>query len=247
MANANIPFRSAIVTGASSGIGRELAMQLAAQGVDVVAIGRDAHRLAQLAAGAPRIRTLRADLAQLHALPALAADILALAPGADCLIHNAAVQHDWRFDTEGSTPAAIEEEIGVNLLAPLVLTRLLLPHLQSREAAWVVCLGSGLADVPKRTAAVYSAGKAGLRLFAQALALQCEGTSLRVVEAVMPLVDTPMTAGRGRRKISAERAARELIQGLAAGRDPVYVGKARFLPLLRRLSPALLALAVRGA
>lgn len=246
MANANIPFRSAIVTGASSGIGRQLAVQLAARGVDVVAIGRDTQRLAQLTADAPRIRALAADLTRLQALPALATDILVLAPAADCLIHNAAMQQDWRFDADDNTPAAIEDEIRVNLLAPMVLTRLLLPHLRSREAAWVVCLSSGLADVPKHTAAVYSASKAGLRLFAQGLDLQCAGTRMRVVEAVLPLVDTPMTAGRGRNKISAERAARELIEGLSAGRNPVLVGKARFLPLLRRLSPALLASVVRG-
>ena len=56
-----------------------------------------------------------------------------------------------------------------------------------------------------------------------------------------PLVDTPMTAGRGRRKLAPADAARQLLDGVRAGRDDVYVGPARMLPLLQRWAPGVLA------
>ena len=61
----------------------------------------------------------------------------------------------------------------------------------------------------------------------------------------MPLVDTPMTAGRGRSKLPAAEAARQLIAGVQAGRQQVYVGQARWLPVLQRWAPGLLAQAMQ--
>jgi short-subunit dehydrogenase involved in D-alanine esterification of teichoic acids len=160
------------------------------------------------------------------------------------LIHNAGIQCDLRLDDAACTPQALRQEVDVNLLAPMVLTRLLLSHLQARgqagAPAFVVNVTSGLAFAPKRTAAAYSATKAGLHLFSRGLRVQLAGTPVRVVEAVMPLVDTPMTAGRGQGKLPAEQAARALLDGLAAGRSTVYIGKARFVPLLHRWAPAVL-------
>lgn len=62
---------------------------------------------------------------------------------------------------------------------------------------------------------------------------------MRVIEALPPLVDTNMTRGRGRGKISAEDCAREIISGLKTGRREVYVDKAKLLHAIMRLSPAL--------
>jgi short-subunit dehydrogenase involved in D-alanine esterification of teichoic acids len=107
----------------------------------------------------------------------------------------------------------------------------------------VVNVTSGLALAPKMTGAVYSATKAGLRTFTKALRYQMEavwrdgGPDVRAVEAMLPLVDTPMTAGRGRRKISGSAAAREILRGLDRERDEIYVGAARALRLLHRLLP----------
>jgi uncharacterized oxidoreductase len=65
------------------------------------------------------------------------------------------------------------------------------------------------------------------------------------MEAMLPLVDTAMTAGRGSGKISPEQAARELLRGLARNRPVVHVGKTRALVALHRLSPALAARLLR--
>lgn len=238
------PLPCTLLTGATSGIGRALALRLAGAGVRVVAVGRNREALRGLAEHQPLITPFAADLSRIDDLPPLVARIVADHPDLGCLINNAAVQHDLRWDDAGHAPDAIRHEIDVNLVAPLVLTQCLLPHLHARGQGWVVNVTSGLAGTPKRSAAVYSASKAGLRLYTQALRLQVPG-AVRVVEAVMPLVDTPMTAGRGRGKLSADEAARRLIEGLLAGRQDVRIGKARWLPWLQRWAPGVLARAMQ--
>lgn len=235
------PLPRTIVTGATSGIGWALAIRLAGSGVPVLAIGRDRTRLGELAAHNALITTVAADLGRSDALPGLARRLVSDHPDVGCLINNAGIQCDLRMDDAGYDEVQLRGEVDVNLVAPLLLTQALLPHFQSRQAAWVVNVTSGLAYVPKRTAAVYSATKAGLHLFTQALRVQMRGSPVRVVEVVMPLVDTPMTEGRGRGKLSADRAACELVAGLKAGRLDIRVGKARALPLLQRWAPGLLA------
>lgn len=230
-----------IVTGATSGIGYELAVQLAAAGVQVIALGRHQQRLMALSTLSPRIEPVAVDLADFVDTREAIATLIERYPDIDGLINNAGVQHDQRFDDRSYGPHQIEEELAVNLAAPLLLTHALLPVLSRQPSATVINVTSGLGYAPKRTAAVYSASKAGLRLFTEALRVQTRGTSVRVVEAVMPLVDTPMTHGRGSGKISAADAAAQLIHGVSLGHAVVRVGKARALPHLQRWAPSLLA------
>lgn len=230
-----------IVTGATSGIGRELARQLAGAGVRVVAIGRNGDELRALAAHSDLVATYRADLSEIDRLAQLAARIVSDHPDVGCLINNAGLQYDLRLDDASCSVGAMRREVDVNLVAPMILTQRLLPHLLTRRQSLIVNITSGLGYAPKRTAAVYSATKAGLHLFTRALRVQMEGASVRVVEAVMPLVDTPMTAGRGRGKLSAGEAARQLIDGLSAGKSDLYIGQARWLPSLQRWAPGVLA------
>ncbi len=230
-----------IVTGATSGIGLATTRCLLDAGVPVVAVGRNEDSLARLAAAYPGVTTIAADLADTAGLPALAASILAGTPGIGALFNVAAVQDDVLMASSGYAPQQIVHEVAVNLTAPLVLTHALLPHLSRQRAAWVVNVTSGLAYAPKRTAAVYSATKAGLHLFTDGLRVQMAGSPVQVIEAVMPLVDTPMTAGRGRGKISADDAAARLLAGVVRGTPKILVGKARWVPMLQRWMPGVLA------
>lgn len=230
-----------LVTGATSGIGRALALQLAGAGVPVLALGRNAQRLQALQDSNPLIDTVVCDLADVAALPDHAMQWVTQYPDLACVIHNAGVQDNLRMDDTGYGACQLRKEVDINLVAPMVLTQALLPHLQSKQQAWVVSITSGLGFAPKRTSAVYSATKAGLHLFSEGLRVQLQGSAVRVVEAVMPLVDTAMTQGRGSAKISPTQAANEVIAGLHKGHAVVWVGKARAVPLLQRLAPALLA------
>ncbi|MDT9000152.1 SDR family NAD(P)-dependent oxidoreductase [Paucibacter sp. APW11] len=238
-----------LVTGASSGIGRAIALQLAAAGDRVIAWGRDAERLAALQAQVPGIvDTGCVDLDDLDALPQALQQGLARWPTLNGLVHCAGIQRERLFDAEGYGAAAIAEELRINLAAPLILTQALLPQLrrQSREpgGARLVLVTSALAHAPKRHAAVYNASKAGLAVFVQSLRAQLQrelqAPALQLMELIPPLVDTPMTAGRGRHKLPPEAVAAALLRTLRRPRLPaqLWVGRAALLPWLLRLAPA---------
>lgn len=226
-----------IVTGASSGIGREIANQLASRGYRVIAIGRDEVRLNALAAGHRLIEPVVADIGAVDGLGTMIDDFVRRFGNINALVNNAAIQIDSRICDTEYTNVDIAREIAINLTAPITLTRCLLPHLQSHEKSSIVNVTSGLAFVPKRTSAVYSATKAGMHLFTEALRVQMKGSNVRVVEAVMPMVDTPMTTGRGSGKIAPAAAAKPVVDGLWAGPERLYIGKARLLPPLLRFAP----------
>ncbi|MBD0259319.1 MAG: SDR family NAD(P)-dependent oxidoreductase, partial [Cytophagales bacterium] len=93
--------------------------------------------------------------------------------------------------------------------------------------------------VPKKWAPVYCGTKAGLHLFTKALRYQLEGSPVKVFEIIPPVVDTPMTAGRGRNKISPAQLVDEFVRAFANDRPEVNVGKVKMLRLLNRLWPSL--------
>lgn len=231
-----------LLTGATSGIGAALADRLLDRGHTVLALSRSA---AQLPARAG-LHPVTADLTDLAAIPALAARLLEQHPDLSVLVNNAAVQHDRPLTDPASRPAHLVEEAALNLAAPALLVQALLAHLMRKPAAAVVNLSSGLAIFPKERGGLYSATKAGLSSFTTSLRWQAEGSPLLVTEAVLPLVDTPMTAGRGRGKIAPDAAAQAILSGIDARRSVVRVGAARVLPVLQALAPWLGRRILRG-
>ncbi len=225
-----------IVTGASSGIGREIALKLARDGNEVIALGRNAGRLAEVARQQSGVVAMEIDLANTAAVMELAERLTHLKP--DGLINNAGVQWNVTFFDPEYTPQKIADEISANLTAPAILTRILAPAAPGPFV--VVNVNSGLAIHPKSTSAIYSASKAGLWMFSDAVEAQAR-PGMRVVDVVLPLVDTPMTAGRGSGKISASKAADEIIAAMKSGKPRVYVGKAKLLRVLNAVAPWLAA------
>ncbi|WP_457588240.1 SDR family NAD(P)-dependent oxidoreductase [Ensifer canadensis] len=232
-----------VVTGASSGIGLEIALHLAAKGHSVVALGRDRERLRGLAHRDQRIEVRVLDLRDLVAVAALGAE-LAEADVIDGLINNAAIQHNVRLDEPHYGIDQIVAEVETNLIAPVILSRLLLPNSPARPFV-IVNIGSALACYPKATSAVYSATKAGLRMFSDALRVQYEDTSVRVLDVVLPLVDTPMTAERGNGKITATTAAAAIVRALGPGKTRIHIGKAKLLRVLQLVAPPVAAAIIR--
>lgn len=251
--------RTVLVTGASSGIGRELALALAGMGCQLVVTGRDPARLNAIAC-ATGAHALQADISSWHGVGQLADEVLRHAPQLSLVFNNAAVQRNYLLAE--LEPEAVMREIGeelqANLGAPMQLTALLLPAMRrqaqaSGHAAAFVNISSGLALAPKKTAAVYCASKAGLRTFTKSLRFQFQaehavgGPDLRAMEVMLPMVDTPMTAGRGSGKIAAAKVAQDIIAGVTNDRDEIYVGKARALPTLHRVFPSLVEKMFRNA
>jgi uncharacterized oxidoreductase len=235
-----------LVTGATGGIGGALLPLLRAAGAVPLAHGRDPARLAALAAEG--YATYAADLAAPDGPAALARAVLADGP-LDGVVNNAGIQAlaDFTSDEPDALLAAADRELSINLRAPVQLVARLLPALRARPGAFVLNITSGLALMPKASAPVYCATKAALRSLSTSLRWQLAPAGVDVVEALPPLVDTAMTAGRGSGKLTPERCAAEIVDGLRRGRAEVYVGKSALLVWLVRLAPALAARIMKGA
>lgn len=236
--------KTALVSGGSAGIGLEIARQLADLGATVVIIARDSARAqAAVASHARPIAVIAADLAQAADQDRVIAEIGRAWPDLSILVNNAGTQvnlpthgvgDDGRMDD-------LRAEIDLNLAAPVALSLGLMPLLARQPESAIVNIASGLAIAPKRSAPVYCATKAGLRTFSRALRYRCEDAAptIRVIDVVMALVDTAMTSGRGRGKISAAAAAQAVIDGIANDHREVWVGKTRLLRLISGLAPPL--------
>lgn len=233
-----------VLTGGTSGIGAEMCDLLLAEGHRLIIVARGAAALAPH----PRLTPITCDLADARQIKAAAAQIVRDHGDAALLINNAALQYACALTDPAFDPAMMEAEVAINLLAPALLTHALLPQLRAHgQASAIVNISSGLAFFPKQSTALYCATKAALHSFSQSLRWQLEDDGVAVIEAVLPLVDTPMTHGRGRGKISAAAAARAILVGVRSRRPEILIGKARLIPLLSRLAPALGRRIMRGS
>lgn len=239
--------RTILITGATSGIGLALCRRLAAHGNHIIAVGRAQEKLDALKREVTDATIIRCDLASKGAVIALAQRIEQDGHRVSVLINNAAVQFTPHFTDADFSFDGIEVEITTNFTAVAWLTSLLLPRLLEHEdGGAIVNMSSGLAYYPKTASALYCATKAALHSLSQSLRYQLAGTGVGVTEIILPLVDTPMTEGRGSGKITAEQAAAQTIEALARGTAEAHIGKARLLPLLNRISPALTKRILQG-
>lgn len=227
--------KTVLVTGGTDGIGAQLIRQLRDKGALVIASGRNPDRIAK--ARADGFEVIEADLSTPEGVDALMAG-LGERP-IDVLINNAGAGTYYDFRSGNVDLAGAEATYYLNLHAPTQLIARLLPRLKARPAAMIVNVTSGLAIAPNAGSPVYCASKAGLRSYTLSIRAQLKGTGIRVVEALPPLVDTQMTAGRGKNKMSAAECARQIVAGMEGGKETINVGMVRLLQRVHSLSPAL--------
>jgi short-subunit dehydrogenase len=166
-----------LLTGASGGIGRAVAHELARFGATLMLVGRSTSRLeAQARALGPSATWQACDLGDSSTLPALAA--AASAWRANVVVHGAGVPAFGRLEVIDA--AQMQRVLALNLMAPMLLTQLLLPHLRLQREAQVLCIGSALGRLGLPGYSVYSASKFGLRGFAEALRRELADSAVRV-------------------------------------------------------------------
>lgn len=228
--------KTALVTGGTDGIGAQLIRQLRAKGVTVITQGRNAERCE--ATRADGFEVIAADLSSKGGVDT----VLAAVAGRqiDILINNAGAGVDHDFRQPGLPDlAASDAAIFLNLNAPIHLITALMPMLKSRGEAMIVNVTSGLAIAPRAGGPVYCATKAALRSYSQALREQLKGTGVRVLEALPPVVETKLTAGRGSNKMAPDECARQIVAGIEANADEANVGMVKLLQVMNSISPAL--------
>jgi len=226
-----------LITGGSSGIGLALAVNLSKLGNHVIITGRDREKLRSIAQH-HQLSTFCCDLTRSDDLDALASAVSEEHPDLNVLINNAGVQYNYSFLHE-ATYQRIDEETTTNLTAAMKLCAAFIPMFLGGKEAAIINVSSSLSFVPKRSAPVYSATKAGLHIFTKALRYQLQGSNIKVFEVIPPLVDTPMTTGRGRNKISPADLADEFVRGWEQDRWVMNIGRVKLLKAIHRLSPYL--------
>jgi NADP-dependent 3-hydroxy acid dehydrogenase YdfG len=199
---------TAVVTGASSGIGAATARRLVTEGFDVVAAARRTDRLEQLAAEVPGIRPVRLDVTDADSVAALAADL----PDIALLVNNAggAIGAD---PVERADPAEWQQMYDVNVIGVLRVTQALLPALEAGSGGHIIVMSSTAGHVVYEGGGGYTAAKHGSTVIAETLRLELNGRPVRVSEIAPGMVRTEEFA-LNRMRGDAE-AARSPYQGVA--------------------------------
>ncbi len=240
-----------LVTGGSAGIGLAIAAAFLEQGNRVAVCARNPEMLAAAASAHPGLHAWQCDLRHEEDMRRLVGRAREEFGGLSVLINNAGIQLNYDFTRE--TPEAILEhidsEVATNLTGLVKLTALFIPVLKQADDSAIVNVSSGLALVPKRAAPIYCATKAAVHSFTKSLRWQVQDSALpiRVFEVLPPMVETAMTAGRGKGKIQSEQVASALLAGMKRDHFEMRVGKVRLLAPISRLAPGLAERIMRNA
>jgi 3-hydroxy acid dehydrogenase / malonic semialdehyde reductase len=178
-------YRTALVTGASSGIGRAIAQRLTRDGLRVYALGRDAKALDALATGC-NVTPIALDLQDTTPLRDLFERV-----EIDVVVNNAGLLPAIARFGE-SDLADIDRMIDINLRAPLRLAHMALDGMIKRKRGHLFFIGSSAGRFPHPNTAVYGATKAGISMFCDSLRCDLLGTKVRVTELAPGRVQTSL-------------------------------------------------------
>ena len=243
--------KTAVVTGASSGIGRALARKLASRGARVILTARrqdvleDVAREIEPAEGIP----IAADLRDPGEIEYLAVQIKRYTARVDLLVNNAGVGlHKAAIETP---PEIVRQLFELNLFGPVELTRRLAPMLS--EGGAVVNVSSIAGKVPLPNLNLYSASKYALNAFSDGLLMELRGKGVRVMKVCPGYVETPFgdsvllgkiphnVPGKKRFTISADECAEAILEGLRKGKRTVVTPRIGWLFIaIARLMPGFL-------
>jgi short-subunit dehydrogenase len=244
----------AIVTGASSGIGRAIAVELARQGADVVIGARRQERLEQLATEVRRLGR-RAEIVAGDVTDALVRQALLDCAqqqlgGLDILVNNAGVAALGRF--EDANPDRLQQIFEVDFFSLVELTRAALPLLKCGRRPLVVNVGSILGHVAIPHLSEYCAAKFAVRGFSEALRAELHGSGVGVLVVSPATVETEIwermleetapTAWRAPRGLTPEAVAAATARAIRRGGREVFPGlEAKAFNFLNRLCPSVVA------
>ncbi len=241
-----------LITGASSGIGREIARQLARRARTLVLVARREERLEalrdELLEHNPTLGVVveRCDLSHPDEVDTLLNSLHRHLVRVDVLVNNAGLGDYSLYEQESWS--RIHQMLQVNVTAPLLLTHRLLRHMVERKRGGILNISSGAARAFVPGMAVYSATKHFLDGFTESLRLELMGTGVVVTQVAPGPVDTEFSEVAGTQehdastpawlRISAAQCAREAIEGFDRARPFVYPGFAyRWMMRLSSLMP----------
>jgi short-subunit dehydrogenase involved in D-alanine esterification of teichoic acids len=191
----NITGNTIFIPGSTSGIGLAFALALRAKGNTVIAGGRRADRLEQIAAEHPGIDTVVIDTTDPASIESAARQVLDRHPDLNVLVAMAGIMHAEDWQKPQSFQASAEQVITTNVLGPVRLIAAFIEHLQSQPDATLMTVSSGLGFTPLAVTPSYSASKAAIHMLSESIRLQLADTTVKVVELVPPSVRTELMPG----------------------------------------------------
>lgn len=235
-----------LVTGGTGGFGIEFASKLIALGNTVIITGRNAQKLQDVKRQLPQVHTIQSDVSSADDITQLYETVVRTFPALNILINNAGEMRKISLHHQHEL-TDITREIDINLNGPIRMIQQFLPHLKTKPDAAIMNVTSGIALMPFPISPVYSASKAGLRSYTQALRVQLKHTNIKVMELVAPGSSTPLNdkfvnedgfnAGM---LMAPDKIVDAAIKGLQNDKDEVYPGLAGVMRMLSRIAPKLL-------
>jgi short-subunit dehydrogenase len=230
----NIEQSRVVLTGAAGGIGSALAMGLASRGARLLLVGRQRDRLESLAAQARQVggnaTTCVADLCADASRAMVLQSVEQHFGVVDLLINNAGILDFADFSE--ADPMMIARVIDTNLLAPILLTRALLPAMLRRKRGRIVNIGSAFGSIGYPGFSVYCASKFGLRGFSEALRRELTGTGIGITYVAPRSVRTAMNPESVTRLAEATKmqvddpawVADQIVRAIERDRDRIALG-----------------------
>ncbi len=221
--SANLKSKVAIVTGASRGLGKQIALQLARDGVNVVLVSRSRETLTQVSevieSQYPNVKTLTlvSDICTSEDRHTIVKTTLEHFGRLDILVNNAGIGHYKAFLDHSEHE--IQQILSTNLNAAITLCYEALPAMKEKKSGHIVNIASDLSQRPLGKMAVYAASKFGLRGFSLSLLQEVQEFGVRVSLVHPGIIDTSFNDGvedsQSRdRAMSAERVAETIVQVL---------------------------------
>lgn len=234
-----------LITGGTSGIGLELVRQLTEQGATIIITGRNDDTLIQTKQRFPTIHVFKSDVSKLKDIRQLYQEVTRQFPDLNIIINNAGEMRLLDLQEKSLGMENITREIDINLSGTIRTVQQFLPHLTTQKSAAIVNVSSGIAFMPYSVAPVYSASKAGVRAYTQALRLQLKGTSVKVFEIIPPGVNTNLQKDwilppNPSMMMNVEKMVNVVIKGLQQDKKELRPFMISIIKLLSRLIPGML-------
>ncbi len=239
----NLQNNTILITGGTGGFGFEFATKFTELGNTVIITGRNAEKLAEVKRKIPEVHTIQSDVSQPEAIIQLYNQVIQQFPGLNIIINNAGEMRKISLHTDHSL-SDITREIEINLMGPIRMAQQFLPHLKKQKNAAILNVTSGIALLTFPISPVYSASKAGLRSYTQALRVQLKNTGIRVIELVAPGSSTPLNDkfknedGFSSNALMAPgKIVDAAIKGMKNNKNEVYPGIAQLMRIFSSIAP----------
>lgn len=241
----NLKNSTILITGGTSGIGLEFVTQLTEIGATIIVTGRKQDALDETKKNFPNVHTFKSDVSNPQDIKDLYDTVTTLFPELNLIINNAGMMRLIDLQDQSLDLENINREIAINLTGTIQMVHQFLPHLLKQKSSGIVNVSSGIAFMSYSAAPIYSATKAAVRAYTQALRLQLENTNVKVFEMIPPGVKTNLQNEWVKQPnpammMTADKMVKISIDGLLKDKKELKPFPIRILKLASRLIPNLL-------